>query len=825
MLNTVEKLVRAGGAVHLLKRKSKAPLIDSWSTASVASFEKLERTYKDGMNLGIRTGKWSKIHGYYLHIIDLDIRRDSEADEAREQLEIMFPEFESFPRVQSGSMGLSRHYYIVSDQPFRSKKLAHSTGKIQTPDGKWHWDWEIELFGTGKQAAIPPSIHPDTGKPYRWEKPFAFGDLMIDEGPIVEAHVLEMLTGSGAQDESGIDDERIAPLGMSEDEIREIIAKLPKDDYVEDRYGWLNIGMAVHHETGGSEEGFKIWCECSKQSEKFDKKDQKRVWKSFKNRGRPFRMASLITVVREIELEDEIDNLDDTIDDFDQGEDAIKFDDLGPEPEDEFKDTKRAQKLKKSEVEADLGNVPSKIKRLNRRYALTRVKGKTIVIEEKDDGSADFGTLSSLHEWHENDRVPTEKTTEPVSKFWMRHKKRRQYPEGIGFYPNQDTPGRYNLWRGFSVKPDDSKSCDLFLDHLKNIVCNGNQEHFDYMVGWLAHMIQKPEEKPGVAVVLRGNKGAGKDTVANYVGRMFTAHYMMVSQQRHLTGNFNAHQEKVLLLHVEEGFWAGGKSEEGALKSLITSEFATIERKGIDAIQVNSVLRVFMSSNEKWVVPASADERRYFVLDINPAYTVQGARKAQRADYFKALKRERDKGGPAALLAYLQAYDISDFEVRDVPETLALADQKMAGLKGPYLWWSEQLVAGELEFDTYHSLGPRHGEGDWYSSTGISAMSDTMHDAYVAWHSRHRYSGNIESRPMLFRSLHEMVPDLVVMQVRREDNSRQRFNRMPSLYVCRSHFEEFMNSTFNWSTERIEEISAEEFEGGDDFDNLDEDEV
>ena len=79
-----------------------------------------------------------------------------------------------FPYVISGSGGDSRHFYFFTDRPFRSRKLEHSAEKFTGKDGKQHWAWEIELFGTGKQVACPPSIHPDTGRAYVWGRSIDF---------------------------------------------------------------------------------------------------------------------------------------------------------------------------------------------------------------------------------------------------------------------------------------------------------------------------------------------------------------------------------------------------------------------------------------------------------------------------------------------------------------------------------------------------------------------------------------------------------------------------------------------------------------------------
>ncbi len=806
MLDQIERLARGEFAIHWLHPKTKKPIGEKWADKPVLTLPEIRKTFKPNNNVGVRLGKWSKIDRYYLHVLDMDIRDKSLADVARSKIEELFPDYETYPTVISGSGGLSRHFYIVSDRPFPSKKLAHSKEKFQTPDGKWHWAWEIELFGTGKQVAIPPSAHPDTGKLYKWSAPFDFDDLDLGLGPIVPSSRLHELTETEEEndrEEGG--EERSKPLGLSLDEIRDTLDDLPLEYWRDDRDGWLTTGMAIHHETGGSDHGYKLWLDFSKDSEKFDKSDQKRVWKSFKGSSKPVRIATLVSAAREARLEEEFENLDDDVtDDLDTAEPVDEdFDDiLGTE----HKETKRAKKLKVAEVEADLGHVPPKVRRLNRKHGVAFVNGKTVIITEHSDGTTAYGTPNELHNWYENDRVATEKATEPVSKAWMRHKLRRQYPNGIVFAPGQVREGYFNHWKGFAVNSDPEGSCHLILDHLKQVICSGNEEYYRYALGWFAHMIQRPDEKPGVAMVLRGKKRIGKDTIADYIGGLFPHHHVVIANQDQLVGKFNAHQEKCLLLHVQEGFWAGNKNAEGSLKYLITSEKVFIEPKGLNGFHVDSFLRLFMSSNEDWVVPATADEGRYFVLDVS-------AHRKDDHGYFRAIRQERDNGGRAALLHYLQNYDLRDFEIRKVPDTSALAQQKVQGLKNLDKWWFDMLESGELEFQAYAITGG--GAANWLTG-GVMVDREEFRASYSEWIRRQRYNGEELVKFMIGKRMRELLPQ--IEDRRRRDGAKQVWTYVfPKLSECRLAFERYMNSHLSWE----DVAESADIDDDDEFDDLD----
>ncbi|WP_447404486.1 hypothetical protein [Pseudomonas aeruginosa] len=74
-------------------------------------------------------------------------------------------------------------------------------------------------------------------------------------------------------------------------------------------------------------------------------------------------------------------------------------------------------------------------------------------------------------------------------------------------------------------------------------------------------------------------------------------------------------------------------------------------------------------------MPAGEFERRFFVLDV-------GSERMQDTAYFGELNRAMEAGGRENLLHFLMHYDISEFNVRAVPRTLALEKQQARSL-GP----------------------------------------------------------------------------------------------------------------------------------------------
>lgn len=319
-INTLAAIVPlrdAGFALHWLKERSKAPIGKEWSEAPVATLDQLVRSHRPGNNLGVRLGEPSRLTmGYYLYVIDLDIRVAELADEAWDRFAELFPQIsrDQMPEVQSGSGGESRHLYLVTDQPFRSKMLAHSDGKYRDAAGSWHFEWEIELFGSGKQVAAPPSIHPESGLPYRWIREFDFDGF---EQPFVPAAHIESL---GVVNSETFEFENRAPLDFKPGQLDRTLDVIPVSDLHYD--DWVRLGQALHHQFGGSQEGFDLWLHHTKRSTKFtgDKqiREMRRIkWRSFgKYRGTPVTMGTVMAWANDARvaaLKDEFDDIQDDL--------------------------------------------------------------------------------------------------------------------------------------------------------------------------------------------------------------------------------------------------------------------------------------------------------------------------------------------------------------------------------------------------------------------------------------------------------------------------------------------------------------------------------
>lgn len=162
----------------------------------------------------------------------------------------------------------------------------------KSPDGKEH---RIELIGDGGQF-VAYAIHPDTGLPYTWPD----GDLtevsVEDLQELTQDHVdalFRYFHDVAAAAGWGRVETKTKPLNEQKprqpdhklqapiQDLEAAMSVVPIQPETYER--WLKIGMALYHSTGGSDEGFGLWCKWSMKGEKYEDHVMEPKWRSFGN--------------------------------------------------------------------------------------------------------------------------------------------------------------------------------------------------------------------------------------------------------------------------------------------------------------------------------------------------------------------------------------------------------------------------------------------------------------------------------------------------------------------------------------------------------------
>jgi P4 family phage/plasmid primase-like protien len=269
-------LVNNGYQIIPIPARTKAPVEDTWQeiradTRLVESWA--ANGYADG-NIGVLTRRNPGV--------DLDIFDPGFAKEMTQVVERIVQSPLALP-IRIGRAP-KRLLLFCTAEPF--PKVASPF--FMSPDGKKH---RVEVLGDGQQF-VAFGIHPDTGQEFSWVSSSTPLNTPTDELPslshaqarrIVAEFVVRAderqwkrvaLAFKGSFNEiedssepSGID---MRPkLRVTADDVREALTLM---DGFDDYETWFRVGMGLHHQFAGSDEGLAIWLEWSSQWAEYKRK-------------------------------------------------------------------------------------------------------------------------------------------------------------------------------------------------------------------------------------------------------------------------------------------------------------------------------------------------------------------------------------------------------------------------------------------------------------------------------------------------------------------------------------------------------------------------
>lgn len=224
-------------------------------------------------NIAIETGGRSKIF-----VIDIDPRNGG--DGALDDLEARHGKLPDTLTASTGGGG--RHFFFKLPPELR---IASSIGKVGPG---------IDIKADGGYVVVEPSV---TTGPYTW-----IDCEMPKLEDIAEATdwVINLLSTNRTS--SPVAPPTLAQptpvTNLPQDEIDTIRSALDQVGGWDDRDCWKDVGMALHS-TGAGKVAYDLWTDWSKQSDKYDVKDQRRVWKSFKALGDGIGIGTLFKLARE----------------------------------------------------------------------------------------------------------------------------------------------------------------------------------------------------------------------------------------------------------------------------------------------------------------------------------------------------------------------------------------------------------------------------------------------------------------------------------------------------------------------------------------------
>lgn len=726
------------------RERGKSPLDAGWRTKSY-SLDQTIKHAQGGSNVGVRLSAED-------FIVDIDPRRFPKgADPLAAFCKATGLDPAKCPTVNTGSGGW--HLYLRKPA---GVKLVDSLKDFEG----------VEFKSLGRQVVAAGSVHPN-GRHYTWNefRPDLADAPMAPDKALRLATRPDRVTGSDGGE-------------MSPEELSRCLALLDPVSY-NTNGPWLEIMMACHHGTGG--EGRQEFIDWSTGDPQFADHAWEigRRWDSLKvSDGEGITVR---TLYRDI---------------IKAGGDVPKTD-----ASDDFEALTLEERKELGEGTAPLGpRRLSPLQQMNQTYCIVDYNGVFKVMREVMDPvlgrtcyyryrRQDFMDLNASKTMETSDGK-----VKPVAEEWIKWSKARRY-NGVIFNPDPnrkstDDTNYLNLWRGWLVEPAQG-DWQLMKDLVLEVLCNHSENDYNYVLDWIANMLQRPHKPAEVAIAFKGDKGTGKGTLLRALVKLANQHGLHIASPDHLAGRFNGHLRDCIFLFADEAFYAGNKSAESILKALITEPTVAYERKGQDIEQGKNMIHVGMASNSDWVVPAGMDERRFAIFNVNNEARGDIAR-------FAAIEKQMyTDGGLEAMLYELLLRDIEGWHPREnIPQNVGLAGQKMRGLDHFGTWWFELLMAGSIA----------GAEGDW-EDFSIRVPAPVLFQQYEEY-SKQLGIRNITTMSRLSVGLNKYVDGVTKHRyVLPEDYSealpadslgRVVYYHIPSLDKCRQAFDDKLGYPTDW---------------------------
>ncbi len=291
----------------------------------------------------------------------------------------------------------------------------------------------------------------------------------------------------------------------------------------------------------------------------------------------------------------------------------------------------------------------------------------------------------------------------------------------------------FNTFTGFKAKlkpssllqkPEDK--CDLILKHIKEVLCANDDDKNDYFLTWLSHIIQFPEKKTKVMLILYSQEQqAGKGIIAE---KLVTSVFGMDNSTKtpsinDLVGDFNnLLSNKVFVVIDEANSDPVTNMKVQKLKSIITDQVQTTQQKYFDVTQSIDYSNFMLLTNEANAMKIEAQDKRTCV------FKVSGHRINDR-QYFKDLNDQlEDKDAIDYFYTYLFNYK-STRHISDIPDTVERQDMMMLTAEQPIKFFND-VKENNYELNERFITRIRNDEND---NKGVWITNSVLYDRFLDW--------------------------------------------------------------------------------------------
>jgi hypothetical protein len=224
----------------------------------------------------------------------------------------------------------------------------------------------------------------------------------------------------------------------------------------------------------------------------------------------------------------------------------------------------------------------------------------------------------------------------------------------------------FNLYRPPRIKLGNAAEAGPWIEHVYRIY----PEDAEHITAWLAHRVQRPQEKINHALVLGGAQGIGKDTLLEPVKQAVGPWNFRDVTPTNLLGRFNSFAKAVILRMSEARDLGDAEKhvnrfdfyEHTKIYTAAPPDVLRVDEKNLREYYVFNVLGFLITTNHKTDgIYLPADDRRHYVAWSS------FAKEDFTPDYWNQVWGWYERGGFRHVAAYLAELDVSNFDPKAPP--------------------------------------------------------------------------------------------------------------------------------------------------------------
>lgn len=769
------RLHERGYVVLPVKPTMKRVVIEGWPSLEPTESDIIEWSktgYKNG-NIGINTR--------YTPAVDIDVY---DADAAREMEEWIIDQFgDCCVRVGRAP---KRLIVFRTSNPFRKMSATYTDGQTEH---------KLEILGAGQQF-VAYGVHPDTKKPYTWTSMNEPLDTPVSALPELDADsardILDKFSlmceargwqevskhSSSAVNADGDGLENYRPImTISVDTVRETLDLVPNEDADYDDY--LEVGMALHHQFDGSDEGLQMWHEWAEKSSKYEPTDLNRRWSSFGDNPGTVTFRSIVHKAKKVRKEAADKQFEKAINQVNSCNSKSKLmDELVPTlAKVAVNDVQLDTAVKKVQMrlgELENGAKPraESVRKMFNAAMPKKVRDRTdvpawcehwVFVQSGNNfynsltgvqmGRAAFDASFGRHLITEENRAKGEmfagKASDAALNLYMVPVVNDYlYFPGADDFLELEGNKVVNTWNRNKVpmaqapkSKDDKRAIAIFMRHMETLFLDPRERRL--MLDYLAYQVQFPSERVHWAPILQGVDGGGKSYFQPLMAAVLGQTNVGIATVGDIHEQYTAWAEGKKIVFFEEIRVRGEEKYDvvNKIKAYITNSSVNIRRMQRNSYTIPNMTNYFLFTNYLDAVPMDRTDRRYFV--VRTAFLTEKHIRRFREEnpnYFNELFESLAAHGPV-LRWFLEQHELSaEFDARGhAPRTDAWdlmfeaansaedsddeIDELIRSKVHPYI--SEDVLIGSVlkeHSGTYGSMSARRF-GDALAKAGFQLIS------------------------------------------------------------------------------------------------------